>query len=127
MRVRFSSATAVASRTFALLSRQDHCSRLFCTSGQSASDGAAVLRLPNDEEPFTHSNPRIQVFLDRYKKLCDMQPPPVEDTIEALPDKSDSRSPTRAVFSNNLVDLSRVEVVGFDYDYTLATCESFSF
>lgn len=119
MRVGIVRAIAGVSRT---LRQRGHCSRLFCTSGDFSRDGSALLVQP-DELYFSHSNPRIQVLLDRYKNLCEMQPPPGKDTGVPLTDRNDSQSPTRAVFSNNLVDLSRVDVVGFDYDYTLATCE----
>lgn len=71
-------------------------------------------------EPLVHSNPEIQVLLDGYSRLCEEHVP---ETTEEVFDRNDIRSPLRAVFSNNLVDLSRVQVVGFDYDYTLATCE----
>lgn len=122
MRVGVVRATAGVSRT---LRQRGYCSRLFCTAGNFSRDGAALLVQPDEEHSFSHSNPRIQVLLDRYKNLCEMQPPPGKDTGAPLSDRNDSQSPTRAVFSNNLVDLSRVDVVGFDYDYTLATCECY--
>lgn len=84
-------------------------------------DTAAQLELDRSI-PLRHSNPDIQVLLDRYTRLCDN-----EDKVPSVSPvfgKADRRSPSRAVFSNTNVDLSRVEVVGFDYDYTLATCES---
>ncbi|CAM9196738.1 unnamed protein product [Ectocarpus sp. 6 AP-2014] len=68
--------------------------------------------------PLRHSNPDIQVLLDRYTRLCEDE---VDPSVLPVFGPSDRRSPSRAVFSNTNVDLSRVEVVGFDYDYTLAT------
>lgn len=87
--------------------------------GATKLDPPALLAL-EESEPLCHSNPDIQLLLDRYTRLCDG-----EVTTAASPvfGKADRRSPSRAVFSNTNVDLSRVEVVGFDYDYTLATCE----
>lgn len=83
-------------------------------------DTAALLKLEEDV-PLQHSNPNIQTLLDRYARLCDNQ---VDmPSVSPVFGKADRRSPSRAVFSNTNVDLSRVEVVGFDYDYTLATCE----
>lgn len=76
------------------------------------------------EQPLAHSNPEIQVLLDRFSRLCEEPVPSAMTSSQKVFDRSDSRSPSRAVFSNNLVDLSRVEVVGFDYDYTLATCKN---
>lgn len=83
-------------------------------------DTAGLLELDR-KVPLVHSNPDIQVLLDRYTRLCENE----EDVQAVSPTfgKADRRSPSRAVFSNTNVDLSRVEVVGFDYDYTLATCE----
>lgn len=80
------------------------------------------------EGPLLHSNPKIQVLLDSYSRICDEHVPADEPAVRSQQKMIDghpqsSRSPSRAMFSNNLVDLSRVEVVGFDYDYTLATCE----
>lgn len=87
------------------------------------------------DEPLRHSNPQIQILLDRYHAVCADGPPELlgatalqqqqqdEEKCEIAWENVDPRSPSRAVFSNNLVDLSRIEVVGFDYDYTLATCE----
>lgn len=83
-------------------------------------DTAALLKL-EEGTPLQHSNPDIQVLLDRYSRLCENQ---VDlPSVSPVFGKADRRSPSRAVFSNTNVDLSRVEVVGFDYDYTLATCE----
>lgn len=73
--------------------------------------------------PLRHSNPDIQVLLDRYTRLCENE---VDPSVLPVFGPCDRRSPSRAVFSNTNVDLSRVKVVGFDYDYTLATCEFFS-
>lgn len=123
MRAGIVRATAGVFRT---LRQRSHCSHLFCTTGDFSRDGSALLVRPEEELSFSHSNPRIQVLLDRYKDLCEMQPPLDKDTGVPLTDRNDSQSPTRAVFSNNLVDLSRVDVVGFDYDYTLATCECYN-
>lgn len=109
-------------------------SRLFCSTPVPAQqhqqqqlaqqqDLNSVVRFEaavQEAEPLVHSNPRIQVLLDRYRRLCEESVPTATQQIY---DRSDSRSPSRAVFSNNLVDLRQVEVVGFDYDYTLATCE----
>ncbi|CAM9285200.1 unnamed protein product [Scytosiphon promiscuus] len=85
--------------------------------GAAKLEPAALLAL-EESDPLHHSNPDIQLLLDRYTRLCDG-----EVTTAASPvfGKADRRSPSRAVFSNTNVDLSRVEVVGFDYDYTLAT------
>ena len=83
-------------------------------------DTAALLKL-EEGTPLQHSNPDIQVLLDRYSRLCENQ---VDlPSVSPVFGKADRRSPSRAVFSNTNVDLSRVQVVGFDYDYTLATCE----
>lgn len=81
---------------------------------------AALLEL-EEGTPLQHSNPDIQVLLDRYSRMCDNQAD--MPAVSPVFGKADRRSPSRAVFSNTNVDLSRVEVVGFDYDYTLATCE----
>ena len=96
-----------------------------------AAAAARDAKEDNGEDRLFHSNREIQVLLDRYHRLCQEQLP--EQGVEAAAatatpvlDKHDRRGPSRAVFSNNLVDLSRVEVVGFDYDYTLATCKSYS-
>ncbi len=83
-------------------------------------DPAAMLDL-DEGEPLKHSNPDIQVLLDRYSTLCERQTD--EPAVAHVFGNANRRSPSRAVFSNTNVDLSRIEVVGFDYDYTLATCE----
>lgn len=85
-------------------------------------DPAALLDL-EEGEPLEHSNPDIQVLLDRYSRLCEDQADDPAVSPSPVVGSSDRRSPSRAVFSNTNVDLSRIEVVGFDYDYTLATCE----
>ena len=99
-------------------------------SPKVASKVVPAAKEENGEDRLVHSNSEIQVLLDRYHRLCQEQlPQEAEATATAsggggpVWDKNDRRSPSRAVFSNNLVDLSRVEVVGFDYDYTLATCK----
>lgn len=93
------------------------------------TDQAAVSNCDTDET-LRHSNPQIQLLLDRYQAVCADGPPELLSTTAFAKDEEirkiawedvDPRSPSRAVFSNNLVDLSRIEVVGFDYDYTLAT------
>lgn len=107
--------------------------RLFCTT---ISHGPEVHTGDIGQgEQWDHSNPKIRLLLERYRKVCAevpqefaptqgaMKPENVAGTDSGDPAMDDSRSPSRAVFSNNLVDLSRIEVVGFDYDYTLATCE----
>lgn len=94
-------------------------SRLFCSVVPSSGQSASNL------DTWPHSNPQIQSLLDRYEEVCkdvpDVPPAGVRDAHAGNADNG--RAASRAVFSNNLVDLSRIEVVGFDYDYTLATCE----
>lgn len=113
------------------LSGRPSWSRLFCATTsqqqqlqQQQEEGkhkkSGGIDSSESAEPLVHSNPEIQVLLDRYCQLCEEHVP---ETTEEVFDRNDIRSPLRAVFSNNLVDLSRVQVVGFDYDYTLATCE----
>lgn len=121
------------------LARQLERSRLFCATTSQQQHQPNLQQQQQEEmeqkqitgidlldsaEPLVHSNPEIQVLLDRYRRLCEKHVP--ETMEEEVFDRNDIRSPLRAVFSNNLVDLSRVEVVGFDYDYTLATCELFT-
>lgn len=90
--------------------------------GVAASDSGGVMMLSHD---FRHSNPEIQRLLDRYKRVSEEVPVTPPDSVgdETLGRGRSIHSASRAVFSNTLVDLSRIEVVGFDYDYTLATCE----
>lgn len=94
-------------------------SRLLCSTVRIEGDGATHVGA------LCHSNPKIQVLLERYKRLSEKVPDltPTGARIEETGGTSGGRSGSHAVFSNSLVDLSRIEVVGFDYDYTLATCE----
>ncbi|ETV66333.1 hypothetical protein H257_17134 [Aphanomyces astaci] len=66
-------------------------------------------RLASQRCVATHASPAIKELVDDYEKRRAAFEP-----TKTLPKQS-----TRNVFANNLLRLGQVEVIGFDYDYTL--------
>ena len=74
---------------------------------------AALLRMP------THSNPQVKSILKQSEKiLYALQQTSTTNQLEA---NDDQNVQVESIFANNYVDLGKIDVVGFDYDYTLVT------
>lgn len=145
--------TTVASSAFSLARRRSlgqltrpslrSWSQLFCATSSQQQQLLQQHELNKNDvlhDPLVHSNPKIQTLLDRYSNVCQQVPELPASAVMIEEEQAErattsrgrgrgeewrgtNQTPSRAVFSNNLVDLSRIEVVGFDYDYTLATCK----